>query len=269
MKIYIYIFTTTLISSNMEEKYVQGLEKIGLTKPEAKTYLALIELKEAQTGSLCERSHVPSSKIYIVLENLIKKGFASYRLKNNTKVFIPSSPDLLKHLFEEKEKNLKIEKNEILALVEELKTKKQEELPYSRYKYYEGLTGIRSIWIELTDDLKLLPKNEEVLVYSGRKSFESMLGMYEEFHRVRVKHAIRYRIILDLENRELGMRRKKQNAEVRFMHLENEAEFSIVGNKLIIQYATQKVPRAFVIEDKIFIQLFKQLFYQIWHLAKK
>ena len=52
------------------------------------------------------------------------------------------------------------------------------------------------------------------------------------------------------------------------MDLENEAEWAIVGNKLIIQYITQKVPRGFMIEDKIFVMTFKQVFNQLWMNAK-
>jgi len=50
----------------MEEKHTESLVKIGLTKAEAKVYLVLIELKESQTGVICEKSSIPSSNIYIL-----------------------------------------------------------------------------------------------------------------------------------------------------------------------------------------------------------
>jgi len=52
------------------------------------------------------------------------------------------------------------------------------------------------------------------------------------------------------------------------MKLDNEAEWGVMGNKFFIQYITQKVPRAFLIEDEIFAQSFKQVFNQLWKQAK-
>ena len=64
-------------------------------------------------------------------------------------------------------------------------------------------------------------------------------------------------------------RRKKQLAEVRFLKLENEAEWGVIGNKYFVQYITQKVPRGFLIEDEIFANTFRQVFEQVWNKAKK
>jgi len=251
---------------------IEPLLKIGLTIPEARVYLALIELKESKTGTLCEKSHVPSSKIYSIMESLIKKGFASYRIQNNIKIFIASSPDILKDIFEEKEKKLDEDKNNILNLIDILKEKQNIENPYSLYRYFEGIPGIRALWLELTEDLRKIPKGEEVLIYTGkREAYEGLLGLYEEFHKVRAKRGIKYRIIYPLQekNSKLSKRRRKQLAEVRFMELKNEAEFSIVGKKLIIQYITQKTPRSFMIEDPVFVDTFIQIFNQLWSSAKR
>jgi len=253
-----------------KENKIEPLLKIGLTVPEARVYLALSELKEAKTGLLSEKSQVASSKIYSVLESLIKKGFVSYRLQNNQKVFIAASPDIIKDLFDEKQKDLAQEKNSILELIDELKNKQSTESPFSKYRYYEGITGLRAIWLEFTEDLDNMKKTDEILVYTGkREAFDKMLGLYEEFHKKRMKKGIKYRVIYPIKEKELAEKRKKQLSEVRFLKLENEAEWAIVGDKLNIQYATQKSPRGFIIEDKIFVATFKQVFNQLWESAKK
>ena len=254
----------------MEEKYVLGLEKIGLSKPEARVYLALIELKESQTGAVCKRSKIASSNIYPIIDSLIKKGFLTYRIQNNIKIFMPSNPEIIKNKFIQKKEEIIEEGKEIENLVESLKTIQIEKEAISKYKYFEGMSGIRSIWIGLTEELNTLPKEETIFMYTGiKKAYESMLGLYEEFHNVRVKRGIKYKIIYPLEEKEVAKRRKKQLAEVRFAKLENEAEWGIMGNKFFIQYITQKVPRGFLIDDKIFTDTFKQVFDQVWKIAKK
>ncbi len=264
----IYILATISYSS-MEEKYIEGLEKIGLTKPEAKVYLALIELKESRTGVLCEKSRIPSSNIYAILDSLTKKGFVTYRMQNNIKIFMPSNPEILKSLFKEKQEKIIEEGKEIENLIKSLKVIKGAEEAFSKYKYFEGISGIRAMWIGLMDELNQLPKNEIILMYTGvKKAYQTMLGLYEEFHKIRVKNGIKYKIIYPLEETEVAQRRKKQLAEVRFLKLENEAEWGVIGNKYFVQYITQKVPRGFLIEDEVFANTFRQVFEQVWDRAK-
>ena len=99
----------------------------------------------------------------------------------------------------------------MMSLINELKNREQSDSPFSKYKYYEGIQGIRSIWIELTEDLKNIPKGEEVLVYTGiRESYERMLGLYEEFHKERMKRGVKYRLIYPKEEKELGDKRKNK-----------------------------------------------------------
>jgi HTH-type transcriptional regulator, sugar sensing transcriptional regulator len=254
----------------MEEKHLESLKKVGLTKPEAKVYLSLIELKESQTGALCENSKIPSSNIYSILDSLIKKGFVNYRIQNNIKIFMPSNPEIIKDIFKEKQKNLIEEGKEIENLIETLKFKQSEKEAFSKYKYFEGMSGIRAMWIGLTEELNELSKEETILMYAGvKKAYESMLGLYEAFHNVRVKKGIKYKIIYSLEETEVAKRRKRQLAEVKFIKLENEAEWGVMGNKFFVQYITQKVPRGFLIEDEIFAETFKQVFNQIWKQAKE
>ena len=253
----------------MEEKYLKSLEKVGLTNVEAKVYLTLIELKESQTGTLCDKSNIPSSRIYFILESLTKKGFVSYRMQNNIKVFMPSSPEIIKDLFKEKQKTIMEEGKEIENLIESLNSQQGEKEAFSRYKYFEGMPGIRALWLGLTEELKSMPKDKPILMYTGiKKAYESMLGLYEEFHKARMKSGIIYKIIYPLEETEVAKKRKKQLAEVRFMKLENEAEWGVIGNKFFIQYITKKVPRAFLIEDEVFAQSFRLVFNQIWKTAK-
>lgn len=254
----------------MEEKYLESLEKVGLTKPEARVYLALIELKESQTGKLCEKSKIPSSNIYFLLDSLIEKGFVSYRLQNNIKIFMPSDIGIIKKIFEEKKEKIEQEGKEISKLIENLKERQSEKESFSKYKYFEGMNAIKLLWNELGNSLNKLDKSTIIKVHAGiKEAYELMLPVYEEFHNKRKKLGIKYQIIYPLTETKLGVKRKKQISEVKYMNLKNEAEFAIIGDKLILQYITQKVPRAFLIEDEIFTKTHEQIFDNLWKIAKK
>ncbi|MEE9525383.1 MAG: helix-turn-helix domain-containing protein, partial [Candidatus Woesearchaeota archaeon] len=127
----------------------ETLKKVGLTTQESRVYLKLLTLQEARTGLLCKETKIASSNIYKILDSLIKKGLVSYRVQNNIKVFMPSSPEALNELFLKKEKKLEQERKEINQAIAKLKTKKITSPPESNYKYFEGISGIKAMWHEI------------------------------------------------------------------------------------------------------------------------
>lgn len=56
------------------DRIVEQLEKVELTEYEAKIYLSLLRSRFNSTTLLAERSGVPRTKIYTVLESLKRKG---------------------------------------------------------------------------------------------------------------------------------------------------------------------------------------------------
>src|SRR3989344_2186615 len=90
------------------------LENIGLTKGEAKVYLALIELGSTTVGPLVKKANVAYSNIYEILNRLVDKGLVSYIVKSKTKYFQAASPKSFSDYFNKKEQELKFQNEEIL-----------------------------------------------------------------------------------------------------------------------------------------------------------
>ncbi|MCD6509682.1 MAG: TrmB family transcriptional regulator [Thermoprotei archaeon] len=61
----------------MEEKQYETLLKFGLTPYESKAYLALLKVGEDTARGIVERTGIPDSHIYKVLEGLLKKGLVT------------------------------------------------------------------------------------------------------------------------------------------------------------------------------------------------
>ncbi len=246
------------------------LKTIGLSSAEAKTYISLIELKESRTGELCKKTKIASSNIYVVLDSLMQKGFISYRLQNNIKIFMPSDPEVIKDLFNKKQRELEGQKTALTKIIESLKHKQSLESPISKYKYYEGLPGLRSIWLEMIEAMPTFPKGTKVRIYSAKKSsYKAMIPIYDLFNKKRKKLKIPYDLILNFDNKDRGEKRKKQGAKVRYANLQNEADVVIIGDVVVTEAFTGDIPRAFKIEDPVYAQLFRQMFDQIWQTAKK
>jgi HTH-type transcriptional regulator, sugar sensing transcriptional regulator len=250
----------------MKEVY-NLLEKIGLTTLESKVYIALLELQESQSGNLCKFTNIASSNIYNILDSLIKKGLVSYKVKNNIKTFMPASPDFLSEIFLQKEKRLEEERKELKNLITNLKKTEIKNESYSDYKYFEGISGIKSMWYEINNTMD----NSSILKMHTAKveGYKTLVGFYNEHHSLRLKKKIRERLIFPKEDRKLADKRRNKFTEIRFMDLENFAEWGIVNNSFYIQYATTKEPRGFLIKDPIFAKTFEQVFDSLWEKSKK
>jgi sugar-specific transcriptional regulator TrmB len=57
------------------ESVVEKLQRVGLTQYEAKAYLALLNTHLSTATKVAEKSGVPRTKIYSVLEALKHKGW--------------------------------------------------------------------------------------------------------------------------------------------------------------------------------------------------
>ena len=248
------------------EKIKEIFSKIGITEQGARVYLALLELKEAQTGRLCGVTDIASSNIYKVLDSLMQKGLVSYRLKNNIKIFMPSPPESLNELFLEKQKRLDEERKEVTMLISQLKTKKVKKEPYSNYKYYEGMVGVKSMWHEINS---VMDNKEVIKAYTSKEeSYRRLVGFYTEHHKLRRLKGIKEQLIFPKEDIKLAKKRKNKFTGIKFMDLKNDAEWGVVKDLLYIQYITGKKPRGFLIKDEKFAKTFKQVFNQLWNEAE-
>lgn len=245
------------------------LEEIGLTKQEAKCYLAVYQLKEAKAGELSKYSEISTSNLYPVIDSLLKKGLISYKLKNNIRIFIPSPIESINNLIEEKQKKLDEQKKQAQKAILNLKTSKETQT-ISDYKYFEGISGLKSLWNEITDYMQNLNKKITLKIYSPPlKDFQIMLGFYDEFHKKRVRLKIPYKLIANKEDSKLIKKRKSEGAKVKTLELKNETEIAVIGELVSIQTSTGKKPYGFLIKDKKIADTFDQIFEQIWKTAKE
>ena len=96
------------------------LERIGLTKGEIKTYLALLKLGSSSTGPIAKASQVSRSKLYSILDKLEKKGLVSHIEKNGVIYFQAVEPEKIKDFITEQENELKKLEQEFDSLLPRL-----------------------------------------------------------------------------------------------------------------------------------------------------
>ena len=132
----------------MEQEY-SDLISLGLTDGEAKVYLSLLRIGTSTVGPISKKSGVAYSNIYGVLDRLIKKGLASFVIKDKTRYFQPASPVSLKGYLEKYEKEIAMQKASLAKIVPRIAAL-QRQLPSQEVEVFLGRKGLRSAYEKLT-----------------------------------------------------------------------------------------------------------------------
>jgi len=78
------------------------LEKLGLSRNEAKTYRTLLKIGKANSAELARESGIHRINVYDVLNSLIAKGLVSYVSESGRRIFKAESPAKLEQFLDEK-----------------------------------------------------------------------------------------------------------------------------------------------------------------------
>ena len=70
-----------------------ALGKLGFNQSEAKIYLALLDIGEAQAGQISKKTQINRTTVYDSIERLIGKGLVTFVIQANKKAFQAVSPD--------------------------------------------------------------------------------------------------------------------------------------------------------------------------------
>jgi len=247
---------------------IEALKSAGLSEREALTYLDLQQHGESQTGKICERTKIPSSQIYTILNSLLEKGLVNFKIINNIKVFRASDPDSLANLFEEKEKQIEEEKENLLGFISKLKVKPTELSKLSDFKYYSGIRGIKSLYTEIINSWK---KGDEYYIASAPlESFSNLEGFFlDVVHKKRIKDKVKLKILINKTGKKWGLAREKMPfTEVRYIDINTRTEYGVLNDYFfLITYGKQ--PYGLLIKDENFAKTYKVFFEVLWKQASK
>lgn len=251
----------------MNSKIEEALKAAGLSQKEAATYMDLLRNGESQTGAICKRTGIPSSHIYSILESLVGKGLAGYKLVNNRKVFSASEPDALAHLFEEKERGIRQEKEELLKTIAKLKIVPPPPERMSDFRYFQGIRGIKSLYSEVINSWN--EGDEYYVVAAATKAFEKLDAFFMEVvHKKRVKDKVRMKMIINKKSREWGPKRARMGyTEIKYLDMDTKTEYGVLNDYFfLVTYAEE--PYGLLIKDGNFADTYRVFFELLWKAAK-
>lgn len=242
---------------------IEDLEKIGLTKNEAKVYFALLELGLTSITALVKKTNLHKQIIYDNLERLQEKGLVSYVIKANRRYFNAVSPEKLMDFFEEQKQEINKKEKIAKEILPELITLKEKAKEKQLASIYQGKKGIKSI-LE-----SILKQKGEVLVYGAEGRFKETFGHYwTNYNKRREKLKIKGKIIYNEKLK--GKREKLKLVQIKYIpkEFESPATTWIFGDKVAI-ILWEEVPFAVLIESKEITKAYRSYFSLLWKLARK
>ncbi len=230
------------------------LEEIGLEKKEIATYLALLSEGESTATQISKITGIDRTFTYEIINKLIKKGFASYIIKNNKKYFSASNPEALLKSIDEKREKLK-------KILPDLKAKQKLKKEKTKVEIFEGKKGISAI-------LRLMASSGENYFFIG--GLQEICAKFEDDAYIYVEIAKKLKT-----NGKIIARKKDnffigKNEDYRFVpdNLLSSTSTLITGNKTIIFVWSEPYYAILIESDEISKNNLDQFNY-LWSVAEK
>ncbi len=243
------------------------LEQIGLSRNEIKVYFALLEMDQASATPIIKKADIPSSKVYPILDKLIKKGLVTYVIKNNVKYFQASDPKNLIDFLNDKEKLIEQQKQEIERLIPEIERRRKLAKEKQEATIYEGLDGVKAAFNNI---LNLLRKGEEYFVFTLGEELKrkDTARFLQNYHKKRKQKGIKIRLISPLKLKDFILK-KHQHPGMVFRFTKQSLPTGIFLFKdRVMTVIWSDTPTAFIIHSKQNYEYYKKFFEEIWKIAK-
>ena len=243
------------------------LESVGFTKGEISVYLSLLRLGETTTGDIIKESGITGSKVYEILDRLIKKGLVSYVIREKTKYFQASSPNRLLDYINKKETELIKQKRYIEGIIPELKSIQESKQKIQSSQIFEGYEGIKTVLNLILESLK---SNEEYYAFSigDEINNERVRLFFQNYHRKRISRKIRVKIIAN--SRRSFFRKLSKLKDLQIRYYDNPVPLGVFIFKDYVATLTfREKPTAFLIRSQQIADSYKDFFINLWEKSKR
>ena len=244
----------------MDENLVQLLSRSGLTQKESQVYLALLELGQADVTEIAKCSGVKRTTVYVLLDILMEKGYASQVKATKINTFQPIDPAVLYSQL----KTTSSQFGQMLPFLQSLRNKGKKK---PRIHYIETLEGIAKI----NDDMG--HANEACFISSFERIEKYLPDSVDRWVKNFKKgtFVLRVKNLVPNSKRELELAKIFMEAgqEVRMLNTDDEIkmDFALFNNKLAITLFDE-APFMLLIESQELVDSLKPVFENSWKMGK-
>jgi HTH-type transcriptional regulator, sugar sensing transcriptional regulator len=250
---------------------ISHLVHAGLTKGEAKVYLALLEIGQCSVTPLVARSRVSLSKVYDILSRLEDKGLVSHAIIRGVRHFKAAPPDNLLSSLKSKQAQLEQHISSFVKLLPELQAKQKLKENKEEAEIYIGMEGIATIFNQETEWMKRAKGTSYVIgATKGGKAGKQVDDFFRRLQARRNHFKLRTKFVFNKNMKgRLPYLEKSSFCDIRYIDTGSEmTSINIFADKTVIAvYSTR--PFLFVITSKSAARDFRSYFDSLWKEAKK
>ncbi|MFN7991628.1 MAG: helix-turn-helix domain-containing protein [Candidatus Micrarchaeia archaeon] len=245
------------------------LEMIGLTEGEAKTYKALLRLGSSSTGAISSEAGVSTSKLYIILDKLERKGLASHIDRGGVRHFQAVEPAKIRDYLNEKRREVEVLESELEAQLPNLMALYAHASTQESITVFKGMKGLKTAHEHTY--LKLGRGDEYCVLGIPQITEWDRLGYWEKDHQRRDAAGIRCRLLFNqgVEGKILMERNSYRFSEARYMptDIKTPAYFTIYKDTTLVIIPSAD-PISIEIVSKEVADAFRGYFNEFWKLSK-
>ncbi|MDD2807309.1 MAG: helix-turn-helix domain-containing protein [Patescibacteria group bacterium] len=170
------------------------LQKFGLSDKEIKIYMTSIKIGPASVRRLAGAAGVNRGTAYDILKSLVESGLISYYHKEKNQYFIAEDPSKLKDVLEYKQQQLEKMKGEVDDIIPQLRSIYDNANAKPVVKFYEGLTGIKTILADVIDSVSRQDK-KVYYAFSSADIKNYLYAAYPSYSDDRIEAGVNVKVI--------------------------------------------------------------------------
>lgn len=238
-----------------------ALQDLGLTEKESRVYLALLGVERADVGEIAKISKLKRPTIYLLLEDLRKKGLVLKIPHAKKAVFIAQDPD---KFFNESFEKAKI----AYASLGELKAIQKKNDKVST-KYFEGEEGIKEALFYRYKELE----NSEIVGFfaKGDTISQKLMATSHQWRQAMNKIGVQVRAIAPKHQSLKEFRDTDNELNQLFKTVplgEYSSDVSIHTTNLFVCITLFNVQQAIIIENPAIVKTIREIFELSWKNIK-
>jgi len=244
------------------------LTAAGLTDGESKVYLSLLRLGPSTTGPVTDTSGVSRSKIYTILERLMRKGLVTFTIKGKTRHYHVTPPEqLITYVRRQQDELGRIEQT-IKKIVPQLYQEQASAPRATDILVYKGFQGIRTAH----ERMYLHLQKGDWFFYMGIPAQQEPRyhTYWREDHRRRSRKGIISKALFNRGTKRsiLENRNSYRLSEARYMPLSVETPAWFMGYKDTIVIGLQSSEgMAIEVHNKEIAKAFREYFTALWGMS--
>ncbi len=240
-----------------------------LSQNETKVYEALLKIKKGTKTPIVKESGILSSKVYEVLDRLIKKGLVTSFIEDKVNHYVPVHPSNIKSLFDDKIKEIQHQKIEFQKQVNKLFPKTDDFL--TEVQLFRDWNGLKNVLLIADDDLD---KGDiyYILGASPGEDIEKANDIFSKNDKMLDEKKVRVQAIHDIKMKKEAENYLKEYGKnkwtIKYSAVPGPFQIGITNNYAIL-ILLEKNPIAILINNKRIRDSFLHYFNTLWKLADK